>query len=335
MRHNLTILCLVFFASPFLDSRVAKAQTAGTPNGKVNEYGPAERGHRLTDLDLREGYFALFDGKTTFGWASAQVKDGILLEGQSNLAPGQGVLRLDVAKPGNLAWSGVAKVSAVGPAQLERKQRSPIRLKDGLQLRAIHFKPGQLVDITPRMIGADWKPLNHPKLPKERAPAWTLKDGTLSAVGGPGCLEYQKQPFADFVLQMEVRTKSRYSNSGIFFRAIPGSFMNGYEAQVYNRCQDGDVSRPSTWATGAIDDRQNTRRLVSRDGEWFHYTIIAAGDRLATWVNGQQSVDWQDQRPVHENPRAGKRTAAGAIQLQAHDVGTEVEFRSIRIAEWK
>ena len=310
-----------------------------SPRVKVNEYGPAERGHGLSEADLREGFFALFDGKTTFGWSGAQVKDGILLEGQSNFMPGSGAIRFDVAKPGTLGWVASARIKKIGPTGFDTNStpelRMPIRLKDGLQLRSIHFKPRSLADISPRMIGADWKPINHPKLTKERHPIWTVKDGILSAIGGPGCLEYQKEQFANFILQMEVRTKVRRANSGVFFRAIPGSFMNGYEAQVYNRCHDGDVARPWTWATGAIDDRQNVRRLVSRDGEWFHYTILAAGDRLVTWVNGQQTVDWQDDRKEHENPRLGKRTAAGTLQLQAHDAGTEVEFRNIRIAAWK
>jgi hypothetical protein len=202
-------------------------------------------------------------------------------------------------------------------------------------LKSIHFKPNSTADISPRMLGVDWQALHHAKLPKERQANWTIKDGILTAIGGPGCLEYQKGQFANFILQMEVRTKLRHANSGIFFRAIPGAFMNGYEAQVYNRCHDGDTSRPWTWATGAIDDRQNARSLVSRDGEWFHYTIVAVNDRLATWINGRQTVDWQDDRKEHENPRLGKRTAAGALQLQAHDAGTEVEFRNLRIAEWK
>jgi hypothetical protein len=110
--------------------------------------------------------------------------------------------------------------------------------------------------------------------------------------------------------------------------------MNGYEAQIYNRCHDGDTSKPWTWATGAIDDRQNARHLVSRDGEWFTYTIVASGDRIATWVNGFQTVDWKDERKENENPRLGKRTMPGTIQLQAHDAGTEIEFRNIRIIGW-
>ena len=122
-----------------------------------------------------------------------------------------------------------------------------------------------------------------------------------------------------------------HRNDGVFVRSIAGDFMNGYEFQVYNRCHDGDVNRPVFWATGAIDDRQNARRLVSRDNEWFRMTIVANGPYLASWVNGVQVTDWIDARKPNVNPRNGLRVEPGVIQLQAHDPATEVEFRRIVI----
>jgi hypothetical protein len=44
-------------------------------------------------------------------------------------------------------------------------------------------------------------------------------------------------------------------------------------------------------------------------------------------------IDWTDTRKPAENPRQGLRVKPGAIQLQAHDKGTDMEFRSIRIAD--
>jgi hypothetical protein len=109
--------------------------------------------------------------------------------------------------------------------------------------------------------------------------------------------------------------------------------MNGYEAQIFNACYDNDPATPARYSTGAIDDRQLARRLVSRDEQPFVMTIIAVGPNLATWVNGYQTIDWTDDRELHANPRQGRRLEAGAIQLQAHDPETDVEFRTIRIAE--
>ena len=34
---------------------------------------------------------------------------------------------------------------------------------------------------------------------------------------------------------------------------------------------------------------------------------------------------------LDDNPRQGRRTEPGTIQLQAHDAGTDIEFRDIRI----
>ena len=51
----------------------------------------------------------------------------------------------------------------------------------------------------------------------------------LRAVGGPEALEYQTRQFADFALQIDLRTRGVHSNGGLFFRSIRGDFMNGYE----------------------------------------------------------------------------------------------------------
>jgi hypothetical protein len=67
------------------------------------------------------------------------------------------------------------------------------------------------------------------------------------------------------VLQPDVRTRVRHANGGVFFRCQPGLFMMSYEAQVYNRGESSDPSRPARYSTGAIDDRRMARRLVSRD----------------------------------------------------------------------
>jgi hypothetical protein len=146
-------------------------------------------------------------------------------------------------------------------------------------------------------------------------------------------MEYHARQFGDLVLQLDIRTRIRHANGGVFFRSIPGDFMNGYEAQIYNRAENGDPSCPAHYSTGAIDDRQSARRLISRDHQFFKMTIIATGPHIATWINGHQLTDWTDPRPPHDNPRQGLRIKPGTIQLQAHDPGTDVEFKNIRIGD--
>jgi hypothetical protein len=316
---------------------VTQAPAARAPNANINDYGPPEYGHGLTEKDALDGWIALFDGKTTFGWTDAKVEGGLLVAGTSAARFTGYDIKLEAARPGKLAIpGGFLNVSEPGHRRIQTdRQVKPrpvaFQLDSGLALRSIAIRP----HTTPLFSGslAGWKRIDHPKLPKEQRPSWALENGMLRAVGGPGAMEHEKL-FGDGIFQIEARMNVRHANGGFFFRAIPADFMNGYEAQLYSRCIDNDPARPATWATGAIDDRQNARRLVSRDGHFLLMTVLADGPHIATWVNGHQTVSWTDTRPPHPNPRQGKRLDPGAIQLQAHDPATDITFRKIAAAAW-
>ncbi len=156
--------------------------------------------------------------------------------------------------------------------------------------------------------------------------------GELSVRNGRGQLESEGH-YADFVLQADCKTLDRQLNSGIFFRCVPGSVMDGYESQIHNGFQDGNRSRPVDCGTGGIFRRQNARRVVTDDLVWFRKTIIADGPHMAVWVNGYQVTDWTDQRPPNANPRRGLRLEPGSIMIQAHDPTTNLLFRRIEISE--
>jgi hypothetical protein len=64
-------------------------------------------------------------------------------------------------------------------------------------------------------------------------------------------------------------------------------------------------------------------------------TVVARGKHIAIWVNGYQTVDFMDNRPVAEDARRGAKTAAGPISLQGHDPTTDLSFRNIRVADLK
>lgn len=157
-------------------------------------------------------------------------------------------------------------------------------------------------------------------------------EGWLNVKNGPGAIESEGQ-FADFTLQLEVFSGGDALNSGIFFRSIPGQHWNGYECQIQNAFKDGDRTKPADCGTGGFYRRQNARRIVADDHEWFHMTVVATGNHMAAWVNGIQVSDWSDPRKPHENPRQGGRTAAGTLQLQGHDATTNLSFRNLRAAE--
>jgi Domain of Unknown Function (DUF1080) len=163
---------------------------------------------------------------------------------------------------------------------------------------------------------------------------FTIADAAIHVTSGPGFLE-TTEAWADFVLQSEARTNGRHLNSGIFFRALPGTAAapsHGYEFQIHNGFREGDRTKPIDAGTGAIFRRQAARRVVADDGEWMRLTLVAHGPRFATWVNGYQVVNWEDNRAPDENPRLGRRLAAGRISLQGHDPTTDLDFRNLRLA---
>lgn len=157
-------------------------------------------------------------------------------------------------------------------------------------------------------------------------------EGELRVLDGRGQLETNAR-YGNFLMQLECFVDGEGLNSGIFFRCIPGDFMMGYEAQIHNGMVDGDPTRPVDCGTGGIFRRQDARRIVARDREWFAMAILAGGPHIACWVNGLQVSDWTDTRPPNKNPRRGQRLEPGTIAIQGHDPTTDFRFRDLRIVE--
>lgn len=163
---------------------------------------------------------------------------------------------------------------------------------------------------------------------------FTVVDDAIHVAGGRGFLETDGV-WGDFILQGHVRTNGPGLNSGIFFRAMPGTAeepANGYEVQIHNAFRDGDRARPVDFGTGGIYRRVAARRVVGDDGAWQAITLAATGRHIAVWVNGEAVTDWTDERPADDNPRRGCRTAAGRVSLQGHDPTTDLDFRDLTIA---
>jgi hypothetical protein len=323
---------------------IAVPSSRGTPNSRP-EHGAGLTG-RVIDFDLlktaprpEDGWLTLADGPQGAGWRGADPEKEPELSLVSTVRFGNSFVLGEFAGKGSVSVGGTEhKVAKDVPLLVMASGKKDfIRLGKGLTIKSLHLKP---LSTRPLFNGKDltgWKHIQRkPKPPEESA--WRIETDSLRsvirAVGGPEALEYTEKEFGDFVLQIDVRTRAVHSNGGVFFRAIAGDFMNGYEAQLHNRCLDNDPAKPFRYCTGGIDDRLDARRQIARDFMTFKMTIIADGPRIATWVNGYQTVDFLDERPEHDNPREGKRVKAGVIQLQAHDPATDYEVRGISIADW-
>lgn len=310
----------------------APQQAFTSPQSEMPEYG-----YGLTKSDAQSGWISLFDGQTTFGWKAAEVKNGKLLGGESTTPFEHFELKADVVTGGNISLGGEAVAVSPGAFRkiVKRKKAEPIRLGPGVEVRTLLVRPLELKSVFNGKTLAGWTVLPHPRRPKDKQTHWRVENGAIMAEGGPGALELTDTKYGDFVLQIEARTREKLVNGGVFFRAIPSDFLNGYEAQIFHACYEHDPAQPARYSTGAIDDRQLARRLVSRDEEPFVMTIIANGPHIATWVDGYQMVEWTDERRPHENPRQGQRLKPGAIQLQAHDPQTVLEFHQVKIRALK
>jgi hypothetical protein len=307
----------------------------------------------LTAKEIANGWILLFDGETQFGWTidgDAKVEDGKLILGGAKKTTARVTTEfesysLDLIIPycdpdveysyggGQVVGSGDTTAKGIQFANTHRASpfSANIPAKSKLVISELRLRPNSMAPLFDGKDLTGWKQFT--ENPKQAKSKFTVTpDGRLNVKDGPGDLQTEKQ-FADFVLQVECISNGKHLNSGIFFRALPGQYQQGYEAQIHNGYKDGDRSKPMDYGTGAIYRRQPARKVVSNDHEWFTMTVVAHGNHIATWVNGYQVVDFIDTRPANDNARNGSKTAAGAISIQGHDPTTDLSFRNIRIAE--
>ncbi len=156
-------------------------------------------------------------------------------------------------------------------------------------------------------------------------PRWDVQEGVLIARGGQGYLATFEE-FDDFELFAEVRitdTGAWHGNSGIYIRCQPHldrgqEFPPGYEVQCDHN--DSNNYTGSIYNLGAPGARAPKPRV--KDGDWFTLRVLARGDHLRSWVNGDPAADCHDPK---------NRFTRGYVLLQQHHKTGVVEFRQIRI----
>ncbi|OYW24645.1 MAG: glycosyl hydrolase [Planctomycetales bacterium 12-60-4] len=228
-------------------------------------------------------------------------------------------------------------VSFDGDVILQYADTAEIPLKSGLialqmnggkaEFRNIYLKPLSVTDLFDGHSLAGWQ-----TVPGSQS-QFEVDEGTIRVTGGRGFLETVRTA-SNFVLQFEAITHGEALNSGIFFRALPGTEKNpsdGYEFQIQSGFKNGDRNQPADFGTGAIFRRAPARRVISSDRQWLTGTLVADGSHFTTWVDGVQVVDWTDDREPDENPRQGLRLEAGHFSLQGHDPTTNLQFRKLRL----
>lgn len=159
-----------------------------------------------------------------------------------------------------------------------------------------------------------------------------FEDGVIVLGGGERSHVFYDGPVSDhdfknFQLRLEVMTEPK-SNSGVYFHTEYQETdwpSKGYEAQVNNSHEDPR----RTGSLYAVVDKEET---PVKDGEWFDYEITVQGKQITLKVNGETIVDYTEpQDPPQPDPTRDRRLTHGTIALQAHDPGSIVRYRNIRI----
>ena len=156
---------------------------------------------------------------------------------------------------------------------------------------------------------------------------WYVENGELICESGPdkeyGYLTSDKF-YKNFDLSLKFKQEAN-GNSGVFFRStVTGTKVSGWQVEVAPPNHDtGGIyeSYGRNWLVQIPDEKEGFLKM----GEWNTLRIKAVGDRVQTFLNGNEMVDLTD-----EKIGAGE----GGIALQIHDGGgIKVRWKDIVIEE--
>ncbi len=147
--------------------------------------------------------------------------------------------------------------------------------------------------------------------PTEKASWETL--GEVLRADGLGYL-VTKEKFQDFALECYTRA-SKSSNGGVLFRGQEDGKNPRYEIQVHD--VEGAV-----YPTGSLYGLERAKPYPRiRPEEWFLFQLYVKGKRCVVRIQGETVVDCEKL----------DRTEAGTILIQAHQKGSWIEYKGIRV----
>lgn len=205
-----------------------------------------------------------------------------------------------------------------------------------LFLTSVHFSCGTMAQSSTKANQDGWisifngKNLDGWKV-GENAETFFVKDGLLNVAGPRSHIYYvgdvENHHFQNFELESVVMTKPG-ANSGIYFHSRyqeKGWPLHGYEVQINN--SGGDWKR-----TGSLYDIVEVMENYARDDEWFTLYIKVDGDRVIVKVNDIVTVDYtQPENPKREGERVNRILKGGTFAIQAHDPGSVIYFKEIKV----
>ncbi len=170
---------------------------------------------------------------------------------------------------------------------------------------------------------------------------WEVNDGTIHRKPGKKRIGniITREQYGDFELSFEWKI-AKGGNSGIKYRVRKyGRKMLGYEYQIYDSGKtDQPPSKKDTGSIYALS-QPSPDRTLNPDGQFNTSRIVARGNRIDHWLNGQLiasasigNAEWEKrvaESKFNDVPDFG-RNARGRIMLTDH--GAEVWYRNLKIS---
>jgi len=166
----------------------------------------------------------------------------------------------------------------------------------------------------------------------EHDEAIQLKDGAIIANGERCHLFYvgDEQPFKNFDFKCEVMTK-KSSNGGIYFHT---KYQDTNWPAQGHECQVNNTFERDPQKTGGVYKVAKVTEAPAKDDEWFKYEIVVQGNHVVIKINDKVTADYTENPEELAKDRSiepGRRVGEGTFALQAHDPGSTVMYRNIRV----
>lgn len=163
----------------------------------------------------------------------------------------------------------------------------------------------------------------------ESPESWKIEDGAFVAKGNRSHLFYvgDDKPFVNFELRVDVKTEPN-SNGGIYFHT---KFQEkdwpkyGFEVQVNNTYEKDPQKTGSLYAVKKVLEKNVD------DNVWYTETVIVKGKNIKIKINDKLVVDYDEPADQKAGSDFTRKIDQGTFALQAHDPGSRVHFKNIRV----
>jgi hypothetical protein len=158
---------------------------------------------------------------------------------------------------------------------------------------------------------------------------WTIKNGeihgTSPAAEKKHGLLLSNETFDDFSVRFQF--KATKGNSGFYFRSEPkpgGVSIHGFQAEIEDGKTVGGLYETGGRGWVVQPNLSKAKKPYYMTGEWNEMVVIAAGDQVSVFVNGERTAAINDEK--------GRKSGHFAFQLHGGQ-DMDVEFKNVEILD--